>query len=172
MLTEFLIFFLLKFFFKKLLCPRNFSLHTRIDLYDGTASLDLAYEVAEEFGLDPGKARKIAREVAVAVKDWDKEAIRFGAGKDEVECMRSAFDLHQALKGEGKGGYGKRIHPFGRMIPSFFIRVRSVLEWRPSLSAAFAFPLIFHPHSSMTFRMCVRSISSRFCELGCSGWTG
>ena len=80
-------------------------LHTRIDLYDGTASLDLAYEVAEEFGLDPGKARKIAKEVAVGVKDWDKEAIRFGAGKDEVERMRSAFDhgdLHQALKGKAK----------------------------------------------------------------------
>jgi len=80
-------------------------LHTRIDLYDGTASLDLAYEVAEEFSLDPGKARKITREVAMAVKDWDKEAIRFGAGKDEVERMRSAFDhgdLHQALKGKAK----------------------------------------------------------------------
>jgi serine/threonine-protein kinase HipA len=77
-------------------------LHTRIDFYDGTASLDLAYEVAEEFGLDPGRARKIAKEVAIAVKDWDKEAIRFGAGKDEVERIRSAFDhgdLHQALKG-------------------------------------------------------------------------
>ncbi len=77
-------------------------LHTRIDFYDGTASLDLAYEVAEEFGLDPGKARNIAKEVATAVKDWDKEAIRFGAGKDEVERIRSAFDhgdLHQALKG-------------------------------------------------------------------------
>jgi serine/threonine-protein kinase HipA len=80
-------------------------LHTRIDFYDGTASLELAYEVAEEFGLDPGKARRIAKEVAMAVKDWDKEAIRFGAGKDEVEYMRSAFDhgdLDQALKGKAK----------------------------------------------------------------------
>ena len=80
-------------------------LHTRIDFYDGTASLELAYEVAEEFGLDPGKARRIAKEVAMAVKDWDKEAIRFGAGKDEVEHMRSAFDhgdLDQALKGKAR----------------------------------------------------------------------
>ena len=78
-------------------------LHTRIDFYDGTASLELAYEVAEEFGLDPGSARKIAGEVAIATKDWNNEAIRFGAGKDEVERMRSAFDhgdLHQALKGK------------------------------------------------------------------------
>lgn len=76
-------------------------LHTRIDLYDGTASLDLAYEVADEFDLDLDDARKIAKEVGEATKNWAGEAARLGASKAEIETMSSAFDhddLRQALK--------------------------------------------------------------------------
>jgi len=76
-------------------------LHTRIDLYDGTASLDLAYEVAQEFGVEPKKARRIAREVGVAIRSWRRDAAQWGASKEEVELMRSAFDhedLRKALK--------------------------------------------------------------------------
>lgn len=76
-------------------------LHTRIDLYDGTASLELAYEVALEFGIDAKAARRIAGEVGMAVKDWHKNATRLGAGKEEMELMSSAFnhsDLHKSLK--------------------------------------------------------------------------
>jgi serine/threonine-protein kinase HipA len=77
-------------------------LHTNIDLNNGTASLDLAYEVIEYFGLTLAAAKKIALKVGNAVKEWDKEAARFGAGKQEIDFMRSAFDhadLKQALTG-------------------------------------------------------------------------
>jgi serine/threonine-protein kinase HipA len=67
-------------------------LHTHIDLNDGTASLDLAYEVIQHFGVIISKAKKIVKEVADAVKDWDKDASRFGADKQEIDFMRSAFD--------------------------------------------------------------------------------
>jgi len=76
-------------------------LHTRIDLYDGTASLELANEVAREFGVDAQTARKIAREVGLAVKDWRKDAAGLGISKEEIEFMSSAFDhsdLRQSLK--------------------------------------------------------------------------
>ena len=76
-------------------------LHTRIDLYDGTASLDLAYEVAQEFGVEPKKARRMAREVGMAIRSWRRDAAQWGARKEEVELMRSAFDhedLRKALK--------------------------------------------------------------------------
>jgi serine/threonine-protein kinase HipA len=79
-------------------------LHTRIDLYDGTASLDLAYSVAGECGLSLTEARAVAAEVAQATRTWDKAAAALGAGKDEIERMRSAFDhedLQLALKGGG-----------------------------------------------------------------------
>lgn len=76
-------------------------LHTRIDLYDGTASLELAYDVAEEFGIKPDEARSIAREVAEATRGWAHDAARLGAKKSDIEMMSSAFehdDLRQALR--------------------------------------------------------------------------
>ena len=76
-------------------------LHTRIDLYDGTASLDLAYEVADEFGLDLNEARTIAKGVGEATRNWAREAARLGASKADIETMSSAFDhddLKQSLK--------------------------------------------------------------------------
>jgi serine/threonine-protein kinase HipA len=77
-------------------------LHTLIDLDDGTASLDLAYSVIEEFGLEFKDAKSIAKSVANATKTWANDAARLGASKDEIEMMRSAFDhddLKQGLKG-------------------------------------------------------------------------
>eukprot|EP00828_Plagiopyla_frontata_P037035 TRINITY_DN48741_c0_g1_i1.p3 TRINITY_DN48741_c0_g1~~TRINITY_DN48741_c0_g1_i1.p3 ORF type:complete len:122 (-),score=31.99 TRINITY_DN48741_c0_g1_i1:531-896(-) len=68
----------------------------------GTASLDLAYSVIEEFGLKLKDAKSIAKSVANATKNWANDAARLGAGKDEIEMMRSAFDhddLKQGLKG-------------------------------------------------------------------------
>ena len=76
-------------------------LHTYIDLYDGTASLDVAYSVADEFGLDLDESRKIAKEVAEATRNWSSEADRLGASKADIETMSSAFDhddLKQGLK--------------------------------------------------------------------------
>lgn len=77
-------------------------LHTFIDLEDGTASLELAYSVVEEFGLSLKEAKSIARDVANATRNWDRDAARLGACKEEIEMMRFAFDhedLKQGLKG-------------------------------------------------------------------------
>lgn len=76
-------------------------LTTAIDEEDGTASLDLALEVAGHFGVKSAKARKIAREVGLAVKCWRKTAAAFGRSQSEIERMESAFehdDLKQAVK--------------------------------------------------------------------------
>ncbi|MCF6246333.1 MAG: HipA domain-containing protein [Desulfobacula sp.] len=76
-------------------------LQTNINESDGTASLKLAYEVIDEFGIKISEARNIVKDVAKAVKDWDKDAIHFGAGKSEMDFMSSAFEhdhLKQALK--------------------------------------------------------------------------
>jgi serine/threonine-protein kinase HipA len=76
-------------------------LQTNINENDGTASLGLAYEVIDEFGIRISEAREIVKDVANAVRDWDKDAKRFGAAKSEIDFMSSAFehdDLIQALK--------------------------------------------------------------------------
>lgn len=90
-------------------------LKTNINEDDNTASLELAYEVAEDFGLNISEARKIAKAVVEAVKDWKKEALRFGASKQEIDFMNSAFehdDLKQAHKNKmvslrGENGFYK-----------------------------------------------------------------
>src|ERR1700678_1380608 len=53
-------------------------LTTAIDEEDGTASLDLAYEVAAHFGVKPVKARQIVREVGTAVARWRETAAATG----------------------------------------------------------------------------------------------
>jgi len=75
-------------------------LTTAIDLDDTTASLELAFDVADYFGVAPDDARTKAASTAKVVSSWRREAARVGAGKDEVERMASAFeheDLKQAL---------------------------------------------------------------------------
>lgn len=75
-------------------------LTTTIDLYDGTASLDLALSVAKEFGLTQQAAKRIAKELGIAVYSWRKEARRLLIPTPEIERMASAFehkDLTQAL---------------------------------------------------------------------------
>ncbi len=72
-------------------------LTTAIDEADGTASLDLAYQVAEHFGVKPDKARIIAREVGEAVKRWRETAKAAGLSANEIERMASAFE-HGELK--------------------------------------------------------------------------
>ncbi|SKA70062.1 type II toxin-antitoxin system HipA family toxin [Desulfobaculum bizertense] len=77
-------------------------LHTFIDLDDGTASLDRAYSVCDEFGLKLNEAKRIAKKVASVTQDWAKEAARLGVKKKEIEMMQSAFehtDLKEGLKG-------------------------------------------------------------------------
>ncbi|MBX3289984.1 MAG: type II toxin-antitoxin system HipA family toxin [Acidobacteria bacterium] len=66
-------------------------LTTNIDLDSGTASLDLALSVIQEFrlSLDDGKA--IIKEVASAVSQWQELAQENGLSRREIERMASAF---------------------------------------------------------------------------------
>jgi len=72
-------------------------LTTAIDEADGTASLDLAFEVARHFGIKADKARSIAGEVGAAVKRWRRTAKARGVSANEIERMASAFE-HADLK--------------------------------------------------------------------------
>jgi serine/threonine-protein kinase HipA len=77
-------------------------LTTAIDEVDGTASMELAFEVAGHFGVKPDKAKALARQVAEAVKDWRKTATATGLASKEIERMASAFEhgeIEKALSG-------------------------------------------------------------------------
>jgi serine/threonine-protein kinase HipA len=70
--------------------PRILS--TSITLDDGTASLELAFEVANYFDLSPKEARQIARDVGTVIAVWRKEAAKLGLSKAECDRMASAFE--------------------------------------------------------------------------------
>ena len=77
--------------------PRVLS--TNITLDDGTASLDLAFEVADYFKLSAKRARAIVGQVGKVVARWDEDARELGIGKTDRERMTSAFnhdDLQKA----------------------------------------------------------------------------
>ncbi len=67
-------------------------LTTAINEDDGTASLDLALEVAPYFGLKPQQASQIARRIGDAVSSWREEAATLGIRKTEITRMASAFE--------------------------------------------------------------------------------
>ena len=78
--------------------PRVLS--TAIEIEDATASLDLALETAQYYGIKASDARMIAVEVAKAVSDWRAAAARLNIHSREIERMASAFvhhDLEKAL---------------------------------------------------------------------------
>lgn len=70
--------------------PRTLSTPVGMD-GDPTASLDLAFEVAEFFDLTTDNAKKIAGEVDTAVKSWDDVAGDLGISTAERRRMASAF---------------------------------------------------------------------------------
>ena len=75
-------------------------LTTAITLDDGTASLELAFDVADYFGVSAAEARRIAGEVGLAVSHWRDEATRIGIERGIVDRMASAFehdDLRQSM---------------------------------------------------------------------------
>jgi serine/threonine-protein kinase HipA len=75
-------------------------LTTSIDLEDGTASLNLAIEVASYFELNSSEAHRIAGQVGQAVATWRQEAGTLGLTASEIDRMASAFehdDLNAAL---------------------------------------------------------------------------
>lgn len=70
--------------------PRVLS--TTINEDDGTASLDLAFEVAPYFELNDAQAREIAAQVGKAVAKWRSVAAQQGVTKAEIDRMASAFE--------------------------------------------------------------------------------
>jgi serine/threonine-protein kinase HipA len=66
--------------------------------FDSTeASLELALDVAQEFGIDKRLAEQMAREVGDVVSDWRSEAAGIGLSRRMIERMESAFE-HRDLK--------------------------------------------------------------------------
>jgi len=77
-------------------------LTTAINEDDTTASLQLAFDSANYFGLGAEKARAIAADVGAAVARWRIEAEAYGLTMSQADRMASAFeheDLTLALKG-------------------------------------------------------------------------
>jgi serine/threonine-protein kinase HipA len=77
--------------------PRELS--TNITLDDGTASLDLALEVANHFKLSAKRARAIVGQVGKVVARWDEDAGELRIRKADRERMTSALnhdDLQKA----------------------------------------------------------------------------
>ncbi len=72
-------------------------LTTPIDETDGTASLNLAFEVAPHFGVKPERAKIIAHEVGTAVARWRETAAATGLAAKEIERMTTAFE-HEELQ--------------------------------------------------------------------------
>jgi serine/threonine-protein kinase HipA len=70
---------------------------TAIDVDDATASIDLAFSVAEYFSVKPVQAKTIAGEVARVVSTWREEARRLDLSDAEITRVRSAFE-HEDLK--------------------------------------------------------------------------
>lgn len=75
-------------------------LSNAIDFDDQSASIELAFSVAEYFELKIHEAREAAAEVAGVVSGWRTEAARAGLTRGDCERMASAFehdDLRKAL---------------------------------------------------------------------------
>jgi serine/threonine-protein kinase HipA len=77
--------------------PRVLS--TAITEADATASLELAFEVAEYFGIKDKVARAIVTEVGKAVSGWRDVAFSLGLSEREVERMASAFEHKVSARG-------------------------------------------------------------------------
>ena len=71
--------------------PRLLS--TSITLDSSAATLELAFEVATEFGLTPDAARQIAREVAAATIKWRQTATRYGLTEQAANRMAFTEDV-------------------------------------------------------------------------------
>jgi len=71
-------------------------LTTSIDYYDGTASLELALSVAENFRLSQDEAKVIIKEVSQSTGQWREVAKRFAIEKSEIDRMASAFEHRDA----------------------------------------------------------------------------
>jgi serine/threonine-protein kinase HipA len=77
-------------------------LTTAINEDDGTASLDLAMNVADYFELEKDQAKAITADVGKAVSTWRDEAAQHGIAKGEINRMASAFEHDDLKKALGK----------------------------------------------------------------------
>jgi serine/threonine-protein kinase HipA len=80
--------------------PRFLSTAIGENSGDTSASLSLAFEVAEYFDLEEEEAHAIAREVANVTRQWADRAVDSGIDGSQIKLMQSAFeheDLVQAL---------------------------------------------------------------------------
>lgn len=73
------------------------ELCTYIEFNNSEASLELAFEVAEYFGVKAADAREIAQKIAQDVSNWRATATSLGIRPREIERMQSAFE-HTDLK--------------------------------------------------------------------------
>ncbi|OYV63713.1 MAG: phosphatidylinositol kinase [Acidiphilium sp. 21-62-4] len=78
--------------------PRVLS--TAIDMDDPTASIELALEMANYYGLKQVDAKAIAQQVALAVAKWRGDAAKLGISAREIERMASAFEHEDARKAQ------------------------------------------------------------------------
>jgi serine/threonine-protein kinase HipA len=76
--------------------PRFLS--TATDTDNNTASLELALQVADYFGITPKVAKTIVLQVAKVVKQWRQEASHHGITASEIERMSSAFEHEDSQK--------------------------------------------------------------------------
>ena len=76
-------------------------LTTAINEDDGTASLELAFEVADYFGLNAHEARLAAFEIGTAVATWREEAQHIGVPRPQIDRMESAFEHEDLAKALG-----------------------------------------------------------------------
>lgn len=80
--------------------PRILS--TNITEDDGTASLELAYEVAPQFTLNSKEAQKIVKKVGRAVATWREVGEGLQISKAGIERMASAFEHDDLVDATGK----------------------------------------------------------------------
>lgn len=78
-------------------------LTTNITEDDGTASLELAYEVTPQFDLDSKEAKKIVKKVGEAVATWREVGEELGISKAGLKRMASAFEHDDLDQATGKG---------------------------------------------------------------------
>jgi serine/threonine-protein kinase HipA len=79
-----------------------------IDELDATASLEIAFAVAPQFGLTKGQPQAIAGEVGAAVSKWRDVAKAYKLKPTEIDRMASAFD-HDDLKRANKSAGGRAV---------------------------------------------------------------
>jgi serine/threonine-protein kinase HipA len=68
-----------------------------IDERDATSSMETVFAVAAAFGIDAKEAKRIAREVAKAVKGWRAAARTLGLSSRDLARMEAAFE-HEDLE--------------------------------------------------------------------------